>query len=163
MTIHSATASAASLLSSGGGGVDLDFDLSFLGQMVAFSILIVILKPLLFDPLMRLFEERERRTEGARMLARKMDEKAGELLVRYQAEIDTARKAAGKDRERLRAEATKLEAQIVAEARAEVGKLVDEGKARIAREAGGLRGDLAARSGEIARAIASRILGREVT
>lgn len=163
MTIHSATASAASLLSSGGGGVDLDFDLSFLGQMVAFSILIVILKPLLFDPLMRLFEERERRTEGARMLARKMDEKAGELLVRYQAEIDAARKAAGKDRERLRAEATKLEAQIVAEARAEVGKLVDEGKARIAREAGGLRGDLAARSGEIARAIASRILGREVT
>jgi F-type H+-transporting ATPase subunit b len=163
MTIHSATASTASLLSAAGGGVDLDFDLSFLGQMVAFSLLLIILKPLLFDPLLRLFEERERRTEGARMLARKMDDQAGELLLRYQAEIDAARKAAGKDRERLRAEATKLESQIVAEARAEAGKLVDDGKAKIAREAGTIRAELAGKSDEMARAIASRVLGREIT
>jgi F-type H+-transporting ATPase subunit b len=161
MTIHAATAS--SLLSAAGGGVDLDFDLSFLGQMVAFSVLIIVLKPLLFDPLLRLFEERERRTEGAKLLARKMDEKAGELLARYRAEVEAVRKAASEERERLRAEGVKTESQIVAAARAEVAKVIDEGKARIGKEAAAVRADLGVQSAEIARQMAARILGREVS
>ena len=84
--------------------VNLDFDLTFVVQMVAFSVLVIILKPLLFDPLMKLFEERERRTEGAKLLARKMDERAGELLQRYETELETVRRAAAEEREKLRAE-----------------------------------------------------------
>jgi F-type H+-transporting ATPase subunit b len=162
MTTHlSASDSTASLISAA-GGINLDFDLSFLGQMVAFSILLIVLKPLLFDPLLKLFEERERRTEGAKLLARRMDERAGELLRRYQTELAAARKAASEERERLRGEGLKIESQILSEARTEVGKVIDEGKARIAREAATLRAELSAKSGELARDIASRVLGREV-
>jgi F-type H+-transporting ATPase subunit b len=161
MTIHAANAS--SLLSAAGGGVDLDFDLSFIGQMVAFIILIIILKPLLFDPLLRLFEERERRTEGAKLLARKLDEKAGELLVRYRSEVDAARRAAGEERERLRAEGVKTESQILAEARVDVAKIIDLGKAKLGKEAAAIRSDLATRSGEVGRQMAARVLGREVS
>ncbi len=164
MTSHllSGTESTVSLLSAA-GGVDLDLDLSFLGQMVAFSVLIIILKPLLFDPLLRLFEERERRTEGTKLLARKLDEKAGELLRRYEAELAEVRKVAGEERDRLRAEGMKIEAQILAEARAETAKLIEEGKARITREATVVRTELAARSDDLARTVASRVLGREVS
>src|SRR5262245_58282146 len=76
------------------GAVEVDFDLTVLGQMVAFSILIIVLKPLLFDPLMTVFEERERRTDGAKVLARHMDEQAGELLRRYDTELEKVRRVA---------------------------------------------------------------------
>src|SRR6185436_14755687 len=105
------------------GGVNVDFDLTFLAQFLLFSMFIVVIKPLLFDPLLKVFEERERRTEGAKKQARAMDEKAGELLQRYEAALDAVRREASQERERLRAEAQKMEAQIMAEARAETGRI----------------------------------------
>jgi len=144
------------------GGVNLDFDLTFLAHLVAFAVLVMILKPLLFDPLMKVFEERERRTEGAKLLARRMDERAGELLQRYEAELEAVRRAAGEERERLRAEGAKLEAQILAEARAEVAKLVEQGRAKLETDRKLLRAELSTRAADIARDIASRVLGREV-
>src|SRR5688572_28033314 len=57
---------------SGGSAVPLDIDLTFTLQMLLFAVLIVVLKPLLFDPALKIFEERERRTDGARAEAREM-------------------------------------------------------------------------------------------
>jgi F-type H+-transporting ATPase subunit b len=151
---------ASSALSS--GAVNLDFDLSFLVQMACFAVLIVVLRPLLFDPLLQLFEERERRTDGARLLARKMDEEAGEMLQRYESELEKVRRAASEERERVRAEAQRLEAKILAEARAEAAKIADEGRARIAKEAAATRAELATQAQGIAGAIAARVLGREI-
>jgi F-type H+-transporting ATPase subunit b len=144
------------------GGVNLDFDLTFLGQMVAFTLLVLILKPLLFDPLMKLFEERERRTEGAKLSARQMDERAGQLLRRYEAELEKVRRAAAEERERLRSEGQRLEAKIVEETRAEVAKTIEEGKVRIARESATIRAELRVQSQQLARNIASSVLGREI-
>lgn len=144
------------------GGVNVDFDLTFLAQFLLFSMFIVVIKPLLFDPLLRVFEERERRTEGAKKKARAMDEKAGELLTRYEAELDKVRREASQERERLRAETAKLEAQIMAEARAETARILEAGKARIAAEVTELRKDLDRGQPALAAEVASRILGREV-
>jgi F-type H+-transporting ATPase subunit b len=142
--------------------VNVDFDMTFLVQLVLFTTFIVVLKPLLFDPLLRVFEERERRTEGAKRDARDMDARAGELVSRYEAELEKVRQAAGVERDRLRAEAAKLEAQIMAEAREETAKILEAGKARIAAEIGALRTEVDAATPALAAEIASRILGREV-
>ncbi len=147
---------------SSAGGVNLDFDMTFVVQMVAFAILVMILKPLLFEPLLKLFEERERRTEGAKVLARRMDERAGELLRRYETELDVVRRTAAEERDKLRAEAQHLEAQILAEARADTAKLIAEGKRKLETERVATRAELSARVNDVARAIASRVLGREV-
>jgi F-type H+-transporting ATPase subunit b len=165
MTSHHLLADAnASLLSdAAAGGVNLDFDLTFVVQMVAFTALVLILKPLLFEPLLKLFEERERRTEGAKLLARNMDERAGELLVRYEQQLESIRRTAAEERERLREEGQKLEARIVAEARAAAAKVMAEGKARLESEKTALQAELRGRSHDIAREIASRVLGRELT
>ncbi len=144
------------------GGVTLDFDMTFVAQMVLFGIFVIVVKPLLFDPLMKLFEERERRTEGAKVLARRMDERAGELLRRYETELDAVRRVAAEERDKLRAEAQKLEAQILAEARAEAAKLVDDGKKKLDVERKAIRAELSARAPQIAKDIASRVLGREL-
>src|SRR5262245_43909119 len=102
--------------------INLALDLSVIAQLVLFVAFITFMKPLLFDPLLKLFEEREKRIEGAKLEARKMDAKAGELLQRYEGELANVRRKAGLERERLRAEVAKLEAKIMEDARAETLK-----------------------------------------
>jgi F-type H+-transporting ATPase subunit b len=166
MTSHHLFADTAASLLAGHaakeGGVNLDVDLTFVVQMVAFALLVIILKPLLFDPLLKLFEERERRTEGAKLLARKMDERAGELLRRYETELEAVRRTAAEEREKLRAEGQRLETQILRQARADAAKLIEQGKAKLEVERQAIRAELTARSGDLAREIASRVLGREI-
>ncbi len=143
--------------------ISLELTAVFVAQFVLFGLFISILKPLLFDPLLRVFEERERRTEGAKREAAEMDAEAGELLQRYEAELARVRREAGVERDRLRAETARLEAKIMAEARAETAAIIESGKARIAAEVTDLRRDLEAQKPELAAQIAARILSREVT
>lgn len=148
--------------SASSGAVNLDFDLSFLAQMAAFAVFVGLMKPLLFDPMMKLFEEREKRTDGARAAARSADDQAADIVQTYEAALEKVRRAASEEREKLRAEGAKLEAEILEEARAEVAGIVESGKARIAAEASTVRAELFARADEIARDVASRVAGREV-
>jgi len=144
------------------GDINVDFDLSFVAQCLLFTFFVVLLKPLLFDPLLKVFEEREKRTEGAKEEARDMDKQAGELLTEYETELEKIRREASREREELRAETAKLEAKIMAEARAESAKILETGKAKIAAEVEELRRDLARQTPALAAEIASRVLGREV-
>jgi F-type H+-transporting ATPase subunit b len=144
------------------GGVNVDFDLTFLAQFLLFTLFIIVIKPLLFDPMLKVFEEREKRTEGAKQKARVMDEQAGQILSRYEAELDKVRREANAERDRLRAETARIEAQIMAQARAETAKIIEEGKARIASEMAALRQELEATRPALASEIATRIMGREV-
>jgi F-type H+-transporting ATPase subunit b len=145
------------------GGISIDFDKTFVVQMVVFSALIVILKPLLFDPVLRIFEEREKRTDGARAEARRLQEEAGELLRRYEKELERVNQVATEERERLRSETSKLEAEILEEARAVSQQVVEDGRQRVASEVSKIRFDLGRVSDQIARDIAERVLGRGVS
>src|ERR1041384_110668 len=108
--------------------IELDFNNIVVFQVVIFVFLIVVLKPLLFDPMLKVFALREERTEGARDAARALEEQAGELLTRYEAELSRVSQAAAAERDRLRVETTKLEAQILSEARAAAAKIVEDGR-----------------------------------
>jgi len=142
--------------------IQLEISAVFIAQFVLFGLFITLLKPLLFDPLIRVFEEREKRTEGAKATAREMDAEAGVLLQRYEAELARVRREAGVERERLRTETAKLEAKIMSAARAETARILESGKARIAAEVAELRKELEAQKPELAAQIAARILDREV-
>ncbi len=144
------------------GGISIDFDKTFVVQMLIFAALIVVLKPLLFDPVLKVFEEREKRTDGARAEARRMQEEAGELLVRYESELEKVHRVAGEERDHLRSETAKLEAEILAEARAVAGRIVEEGRKKLEGEVSSIRFELGRKSDELAKDLASRVLGREV-
>jgi len=146
-----------------GGGVRIDFDLTtVLAQMVLFCVLILVLKPLLFDPVMRVFEERERRTEGARAEARRLQEEAGELLQEYEQALDRVREVASQERDRLRTETSQLEGEILAKAHANAARVVAEGRQRIEQELTRLQAELERESERIASRMAASVLGREV-
>jgi len=91
-----------------------------------------------------------------------MDAEAGELLLRYESEMEKVRVQAGRDREKLRAETAALEAKIMGEARHDAALILERGKAQVAAEVAELKKDLDRARPALAAQIASRILGREV-
>lgn len=147
----------------GGGGVSIDFDQTVLMQMVLFAVLVVVLKPLLFDPMLRVFEQREQRTEGAKADARHMQEEAGVLLRRYERELERVHRVAAEERERLRSETARLEAEILDQARESANRIASEGRRLVEAEVNAIRFELGKQSEVLAEQIASRVLGRGVS
>lgn len=144
-----------------GPDVDLNPTLALI-QFVIFAALLVVLKPLLLDPMLRVFEAREKRTDGAKAEARDLQSEAGELLRKYEKELETVNRVAAEERDHLRAETARLEAKILDEAREVTARLVEQGRERVAAEVGALKIELAARLPVAAREIATAVLGREV-
>jgi len=157
--MFAATLGAPLAAATGGGAVNIDFDRSVLVQMVLFTLLIVVLKPLLFTPVLRVFAQREERTEGARAEARALEEKAGELLVRYEARVAEVQRIANEERDHLRSEAVKLESEILGRAREEAARVVASGRASILHEIEGLRRELEARRSAITADVIAGVTG----
>jgi F-type H+-transporting ATPase subunit b len=142
--------------------INVDVDLTFVVQLVLFVGLTLVLKPVLFDPMLRLFEERERRIDGAKVQARKMDDKSATALATYEGAMAKARVAAVAEREKIRAEGLAREQQLLVGVRAASAKVIDDGKRAAQAEAERVRATLKTQAKEMARDLASRVLGREV-
>ncbi|HWP05431.1 MAG TPA: ATP synthase F0 subunit B [Polyangiaceae bacterium] len=145
------------------GGVTLDFDNTLVFQVFIFIVLMFLLEPLLFAPVLRVFALREDRTEGAKAQARELDERAGEIYVRYQKELERVNRVAAEERDKVRAETIKLEAEILAEARAAAGRIVEDGRKQIAAELSRVQFEVGRESERIATELAEHVLGRKVS
>ncbi len=145
-----------------GGAVDVDFDLTVLIQIALFLVLLIVIKPILLDPMLKLFEERERRIDGAKLEARQMDAQSAGALTKFESEMNKVRSSANAERDKVRNEAVKAETELLATVRAKTTAKLDEGRkvatAEVTKVRQGLQGD----SRELARMLASRALGREV-
>jgi F-type H+-transporting ATPase subunit b len=151
------------LLAAGAGGVEVDFALGPIAiQIGLFVALWLILKPALFDPMLKLFEEREKRIEGAIAAVRKMDEASAGALSKYEAAMTKARAAASAERDMLRAEGVKAENEILGKVRASTAKALEEGRGRMGEERATARAKLKTDATQLARELAGRVLGREV-
>lgn len=146
-----------------GGGVNVDMDASLVVQIGIFVLLLVILKPLLFDPMLKLFEEREKKIEGTRREATKEDERSAKALAKYEGILAKARDAGNAERDQLRAAGQKKESEIMTQVRSQTTATVEGGRQAIADEAKAARMALDAEVNVLGKAIASRVLGREVS
>jgi F-type H+-transporting ATPase subunit b len=144
------------------GPVTVDFDLTVVVQLGLFLVLLVILKPALFDPMMRLFEEREKRIEGTRNEARKENERSAKAKSKAMAIVAKGREAGSAERDALRAEGQKREAELMNLVRAESAATLERGRADIGNEAKAAREQLRTDARALGRDMASRVLGREV-
>lgn len=143
-------------------GMTFDFDLTFVLQMLVFASLIVVLRPLLFDPVLRVFEEREKRTEGARQAAREMQEEAGALLSRYEQELAKVQEVARQERDRSRADTARAEAELLNQARAAANQIVEAGRKRIEQQRSEIEFVLGQQSERLAHSVAEAVLGRSL-
>lgn len=162
-TTFSTLNSLGNSFSAEGGGVTVDLDATLFVQVALFVVLLVVLKPLLFEPMLKLFEEREKRIEGTRREASKEDERSAKALAKYESILAKAREAGAAERDQLRAEGMRREAELMARVRGATASTVEQGRAAIASEAKTARHELDAETVSLGRAIASRVLGREVS
>lgn len=142
--------------------ITVDVDWTSMVTVVLFIGLTLILKPVLFDPMLKLFEERERRIDGAKLQARKIDEKSVHALTKYDGEMAKARAAGGVERDRIRVDAMQKEHEILAAVRTATAKTLEDGKKAAQAEADRARAVLKDDATTMARELASRVLGREV-
>lgn len=155
----SSSLSAPSVIAS----VTVDFDKSVFLQMAIFSVAVIILKPLLFDPMLKLFALREERTDGVRAEARQMQEKAADILQRYEQELQRVRADATLERDKLRKETALLEGKILDDARAAAAQMSAAGETRIKEEIAVLQADLDQRVTHLSTQLVGSVLGREQT
>ena len=135
-------------------------DYSIIPAILIFLVLIAILNRLLFKPLQKVQAERESRTTGLMQEAHaKMDNHLN-LLNEYQGTIKNARMDAYRQQEQLRAEAMKKRTEVLARARTAGEQMIQESRASILSQVEKAKRQLDAEAMDLARGIASTILGR---
>ncbi len=141
----------------------IDIDWTVLVQFALFLLLFWVSNVFLFQPYLELRERRKAGMEGARAEAERMTASADAKLVDYEKQLTAARSRANDEGRKVRAEAAAHEKQVTDAARAETQKAVDEATARMKMETEAARMQLLPQANALAKQIASRLLGREVS
>lgn len=164
MTLPSLSIGTAPLLSAASGAVEVDINPTLvLMQLGLVTVLMLVLKPMLFDPLLAVFEKREGMVEGTLKEARELDDKAATLKLKVDAELDKVTKVVTEERDKLRSEAARRDAEALAKTRAEVAEILEKGRRELSFEAAALETSLRGEVSALSRDVASRVLGREVS
>jgi F-type H+-transporting ATPase subunit b len=123
----------------------------------------LVLKPVLFDPLLAVFEKREGMVEGTLKQARDLDDKAADIKLQVDARLGEVIKVASEERDKLRNEAARRDAEALAKTRAEMASILEKGRRELSFEAAALEASLRGEVSALSREVASRVLGREVS
>ena len=140
----------------------IDIDYTVFVQFALFLILFFFCNALLFQPYLRLRQRRKDGIEGARAEAERMSAQADAKLADYEKQLSVARAAANDEGRKVRAEAAAHEKQVTDASRAEAQKAIDEATAKMRAETDAARLQLLPQANNLARHLASKLLGREV-
>jgi F-type H+-transporting ATPase subunit b len=144
------------------GGSIIDLDGTVFVQLAMFFIAFFVLRSVVFKPMIALLDAREEAIDGAKDQAKRLDVEVKEKQATFEAELRKVRGTSGEERDRLRAEGQELERRLLDKVRAETQRVVADAKVKLDAEAQLARQTLAAQRPELAREIASKVLGREV-
>lgn len=145
------------------GSPILDVDATFLLYIGLFFLLFFLLRSFVFRPMMALFDERELAIDGAKKEARQLEKSAEDKLLAFEDEMAKVRAEAGTERDRLRAEGSRLERNLLEKVRGETDQMVADAEKHMAAEAEKVRREIATTSPALARQIAEKLLGRQVS
>jgi len=150
------------IVSLAGGHPLIDIDGTVFVQFALFLALFVVANRLLFQPYLRLRERRTAGIEGARAEAERMTAQADAKLAEYEKQLAVARDRANDEGRKVRLEAAAHEREVTAKARAAAQAATDAAQATMRRETEAARAQLLPQADALARAISSKLLGREV-
>jgi F-type H+-transporting ATPase subunit b len=144
------------------GGSPIDLDGSFFVQLAIFFVAFLILKGLVFGPVMRLFDARSAAMEGSKETAAQMTAQADETREGFETKLRTVRQQANEERDKRRAEAQHLARELTEKARRENAAHLAGARSRLDMEASDARQKAQAEVPVLARQIAEKLLGRSV-
>ena len=143
-------------------GSIVDLDATFFVQFALFAVAFFVLNSLIFQPMLRLFEAREQRIDGAKLEARQLEQGAQEKGEAFEQEMARMRQGAADERDKIRAEAKRMESEILDRVRADTAAELAASQRDLDKEAAALRSAMNAQTAVLAKQIASKLLHREV-
>ena len=129
-----------SIFTSGGSLVDVDA--TILIQLGIFLFLFIVLRSLLFKPIIRLLEARHQATESRREEAARLEVKATDLNEKISVQITEIRSSASKDRLGEEEKAGQAHRELLIRTREECMKLAQETRDDLEKQAGQVRAQL---------------------
>jgi F-type H+-transporting ATPase subunit b len=151
------------LVSLASGHPLIDVDGTVVVQFGLFLLLFFVANAFLFQPYLRLRERRKQGIEGARAEAERMSAEAEAKLADYEKQLAGARSRANEEGRKVRAEASAHEKDVTDKARAAAQESIDQAAAKMRQETEAARLQLLPQANTLAKQIASKLLGREVS
>lgn len=150
------------IVSLAGGHPLIDIDLTVIVQFLLFLVLFFVANRLLFQPYLALRERRRAGIDGARAEAERMTAEADARLADYEKQLAVARDRANEEGRKVRLDAAAHEREVTDKARTQAQAALEEAQATVRRETEAARAQLLPQADALARAISSKLLGREV-
>jgi F-type H+-transporting ATPase subunit b len=150
------------IVSLAGGHPLIDIDLTVVVQFALFLVLFAIANRWLFQPYLQLRERRKAGIDGARAEAERMTATADARLADYEKQLAVARERANAEGRKVRLEAAAHEREVTERARVAAQTALNEAQATVRSETEAARAQLMPQAEALARAITSKLLGREV-
>lgn len=140
----------------------ISLDISIVYQVILFVVLWLILSKVLFQPYLKLLDERERRTSGAQHDSTELEHEGARLRAQYEEKIAQAQSVAAVEREGILQVAREEREKILGQARQEAEQTLARRRQEIATALESERRLAAAEAATLAVDIASKVLGRKV-
>ena len=138
----------------------VSLDSSIIPAILIFLALIFALNTVLFKPILRIQEERLKRTSGLIEQSRRELENQENLFREYEAKIKQARAEGYRIQDKIRGDAAKKRTETIEEARKSAGRMAEQSKASLADEVRAAKDKMSADADDIASRIAAMILQR---
>jgi F-type H+-transporting ATPase subunit b len=135
-------------------------DYTVVAQIFFFLVLWFSLSRVLFRPFLKMLEERERKTEGAREEAAAQVQEGEKLRIEYEQALAAAEQEGIALKERLLTDGRRTRDEILNRAREEAAARLQEVRETTAKELARERPSAAQEAETIARAVVEKILGR---
>jgi len=136
----------------------LEFNVWFIVLLVNFLLLVFILNKLLFQPILKVFNEREEAIDGSLDAAKKMGIKKEEALARMKAELAEAAQQARAAFEERKAEGQAKSKELLEAANSEAAKIIGDARAKLKAESDRARGALRADVEKFSEEIANKLI-----
>ncbi|MBI5525463.1 MAG: ATP synthase F0 subunit B [Deltaproteobacteria bacterium] len=140
----------------------IDLDYTVFLQAFIFLSLFLILRKLLFEPYLALFEERERLVAGMKDEAAALDKDFRDKAAVFDGHVREATAKAAAIMEKLKAEGQAAQRDILGRARRDAAARVEEAVKGLKAETESVRKDIERDIGTIALQITEKVLGRKI-
>src|SRR5262249_20154438 len=136
----------------------IDLDGTVLIQLGFFLLLWIVLWKLLFQPFLKVRDDRAHGIEGSRQKAAEMEASARDAVKKYDEAFNRAKLRGAEERQKLRAEAAAHERQVLGAAREEAQRALGAARAKISSDSDKAKQQLDTQASLIAKQVAGRIL-----
>jgi F-type H+-transporting ATPase subunit b len=140
----------------------IDLNYTMLIQMINFLLLIFILNLLLYKPITKIIDERNKKIEDSKSEVESLDEKAELKIADYEEKMRQARQEAMSQRNEVRDEGEEAGKTIIEGTRSEISTMIEGFKVTLASEREAARNVLRDQAKKIAVEISEKVLGRGV-